>query len=109
MYPAFNSPLLADRQTASDWEAVLAYAQVVFEVVHPLCLSYYIREPRVSPDMLLLRGYLARAYSASANTTKAFDLYRPAFEDAPGFEIYSQVRRLVILNDPALGGNFMNP
>jgi len=94
MYPACFTPLLADRQTAGDWEAVLAYAQEALEVVHPLRPAYYTPEPWVSPDMLSLRGYLARASSATGNTTKAFELYRPAFDDAPGFETYSQARRL---------------
>jgi len=94
MYPACYTPLLADRQTAGDWEAVLAYAQEALEVVHPLRPAYYTPEPWVSPDMLSLRGYLARASSATGNTTKAFELYRPAFDDAPGFETYSQARRL---------------
>jgi tetratricopeptide (TPR) repeat protein len=41
-----------------------------------------------------LRSYLARAYSATGETAKAFDLYRPAFDDVPSFETYSQARRL---------------
>lgn len=94
MYPACYTPLLSDRQIAGDWEAVLAYAQEALEVVQPLRPAYYIREPWDSPDMLSLRGYLARAYSATGDTTKAFDIYRPAFDDAPDFETYFQSRRL---------------
>jgi tetratricopeptide (TPR) repeat protein len=94
MYPACYTPLLADRQAAGDWEAVLAYAQEALEVGQPLHPSYYIHEPWARPDMLSLRGYLARAYSAKGDINKAFDLYRPAFDDAPGFETYSQARRL---------------
>ena len=93
-YPACYTPLLADRQAAEDWPAVLAYAQEALEVAHPPRPAYYIREPWESPDTLSLRGYLARAYSATGDTAKAFDLYRPAFDDAPSFETYSQARRL---------------
>ncbi len=94
MYPACYTPLLADRQTASDWQAVLNYAQEALEVARPPRPSYYIREAWDSPDMLSLRSYLARAYSATGETAKAFDLYRPAFDDTPSFETYSQSRRL---------------
>jgi tetratricopeptide (TPR) repeat protein len=94
MYPACYTPLLADRQTASDWQAVLNYAQEALEVARPPRPSYYIREAWDSPDTLSLRSYLARAYSATGETAKAFDLYRPAFDDTPGFETYSQARRL---------------
>ncbi len=94
MYSACYTPLLADRQTASDWQAVLNYAQEALEVARPPRPSYYIREAWDSPDTLSLRSYLARAYSATGETAKAFDLYRPAFDDTPGFETYSQSRRL---------------
>ena len=94
LYPACYNPLLADRQAAGDWPAVLAYAQEALEVAHPPRPAYFIRQTWDSPDTLSLRGYLARAYSATGDTTKAFDLYRPAFDDAPSFETYSQTRRL---------------
>ncbi len=94
MYPACYTPLLADRQAASDWQAVLHYAQEALDVAHPPRPAYYLREAWDSPDTLSLRGYLARAYSATGNTTKAFELYRPAFEEAPCFETYAQARRL---------------
>jgi hypothetical protein len=44
MYPACYTPLLADRQTASDWQAVLNYVQEALEVARPPRPSYYIRE-----------------------------------------------------------------
>ena len=94
LYPACYTPLLADRQTAGDWQAVLDYAQEALEIAHPPRPAYTIREPWDSPDRLSLRGYLARAYSATGDTAKAFELYRPAFDDAPCFETYSQARRL---------------
>ena len=94
MYPVCYTPLLADRQAAGDWEAVIAYAQEALEVGQPLHPSYYIHKSWVRPDTLSFRGYLARAYSAKGDTTKAFDLYHPAFDDAPGFETYSQARWL---------------
>ena len=94
LYPACYTPLLADRQTAGDWPAVLAYAQEALEIAHSTRPAYTIREPWDSPDRLSLRGYLARAYSATGDTAKAFDLYHPAFDDAPSFETYSQARRL---------------
>lgn len=93
MYPACYAPLLADRQAAGDWQSVLHYAQEALEVAHPPHPAYY-REAWDSPDTLLLRDYLARAYSATGDTAKAFELYRPAFEEAPCFETYAQARRL---------------
>ena len=94
LYPACYTPLLADRQAAGDWPAVLAYAQEALEIAHPPRPAYAIHERWDSPDILTLRGYLARAYSATGNTEKAFDLYRPAIDDAPSFGTYSQARRL---------------
>jgi tetratricopeptide (TPR) repeat protein len=94
MYPACYIPLLADRQTAGDWQAVLNYAQEALEVAHLPRPAYYIHEAWDTPDTLSLRSYLARAYSATGETAKAFDLYRPAFDNTPGFETYSQARRL---------------
>ena len=94
MYPACYTPLLADRQAANDWQAVLQYAQEALEVAHPPRPAYYLRDAWDSPDTLSLRGYLARAYSATGNTAKAFELYRPAFDEAPCFATYIQTRRL---------------
>jgi len=103
MYPACYTPLLADRQAAGDWQAVLNYAQEAIEVARPPHPAYYIRDPWDNPDTLLLRGYLARAYSTMGDTAKAFELYRPAFEDVPCFETYSQTRRLADAVSPATG------
>jgi len=94
MYPACYTPLLADRQAANDWQAVLRYAQEALEVAHSPRPAYYLRDAWDRPDTLSLRGYLARAYSATGDTAKAFELYRPAFDEAPGFETYAQARRL---------------
>ena len=94
LYPACYTPLLADRQAAGDWEALINYAQEVLEVAHPPRPAYYLRESWDNPDTLSLRGYLAQAYSAMGDTAKAFELYRPAFDDAPSFETYAQARGL---------------
>jgi tetratricopeptide (TPR) repeat protein len=94
IYLACYSPLLADRQTAGDWPAVLTYAQEAIEYVQPPRPAYISRRLWDSPDTISLRGYLARAYSATGDTLKAFDLYLPAFEEAPSFETYSQARQL---------------
>lgn len=94
MYPACYMPLLADREAASDWQAVLHYAQEALDVAHPPRPAYYPPEAWNSPDTLSLRSYLARAYSAIGNTAKAFELYRPVFDEAPGFETYAQARNL---------------
>ena len=94
MYPACYTPLLADRQATGDWEAVLAYAQEALEGARPPRPAYSLREPWDSPDTLSLRGYLARAYTALDDTAKAFELYRPAFDDLPSFETFAQARRL---------------
>jgi hypothetical protein len=53
-----------------------------------------------------LRGYLARAYSATGDTAKAFELYRPAFDDAPCFETYAQARRLADAISATTGAAF---
>ena len=106
LYPACYTPLLADRRAAGDWEAVLNYAQEVLEVAHPPRPAYYLRESWDSPDTLSLRGYLARAYSALGDTAKAFDFYRPAFDDVPCFETYSQARRLAAAVSAATGAAF---
>ncbi len=94
MYPACYTPLLVDRQAASDWQAVLQYAQEALEVAHSPRPAYYLREVWNRPDTLSLRGYLARAYSATGDTVKAFELYRPAFDESPCFATYTQVRWL---------------
>jgi tetratricopeptide (TPR) repeat protein len=106
LYPACYTPLLADRQAAGEWETVLAYAQEALDVAHPSRPVYYIRDPWESPDTLLLRGYLARAYSALGNTAKAFELYRPAFDDVPCFETYAQARRLADAVSATTGAAF---
>jgi len=106
MYPACYTPLLADRQSAGDWQAVLQYAQEALEAAHPPRPAYYLREAWDSPDTLSLRGYLARAYSATGDAAKAFDLYRPAFDEAPGFETYVQARRLADAVSAEKGGIF---
>jgi len=94
LYPACYTPLLADREASGNWKAVLNYAQEALEVAHPPHPTYFICESWDSPDTLSLRGYLARAYSAIGDTAKAFDLYRPAFDDVPSFETFSQARHL---------------
>ena len=106
MYPACYNPLLAERQAAGDWEAVLNYAQEALEVAHPPRPAYYPRESWDSPDTLLLRGYLARACSAMGDTTKAFDIYRSAFDEAPCYETYAQARRLADAVSAATGAAF---
>ena len=93
-YPACYTPLLADRQAAKDWEAVIRYAQEAVELDAPSRLSYYVRDAWASPDKLSLRGYLARAFSATGDTLKAFELYRPAMEETPDFDTYAQARQL---------------
>jgi len=94
MYPACYTPLLADCQAANDWQAVLQYAQEALDVAHSPRPAYYLREVWDRPDTLSLRGYLARAYSATGDTVKAFELYRPAFDEAPSFATYAEARRL---------------
>jgi tetratricopeptide (TPR) repeat protein len=94
MYPACYTPLLADCQAANDWQAVLQYAQEALEVAHSPRPAYYSREAWDRPDTLSLRGYLARAYSATGDTVKAFELYRPAFDESPYYATYAQARRL---------------
>ena len=94
MYPACYTPLLADCQAANDWQAVLQYAQEALEVAHSPRPAYYSREAWDRPDTLSLRGYLARAYSATDDTVKAFELYRPAFDESPCYATYAQARRL---------------
>jgi hypothetical protein len=106
LYPACYTPLLAERQAAGDWEAVLKYAQEAIEVGRAPHPPFYLRDPWDSPDTLSLRGYLARAYSATGEPAKAFELYRPAFEDVPSFETYSQTRQLADAVSAAMGAAF---
>jgi hypothetical protein len=106
LYPACYTPLLAERQAAGDWEAVLNYAQEALEVAHPPRPAYYLRESWDRPDTLSLRGYLARAYSAKGDAAKAFELYRPAIEEAPCYETYAQARRLADAVSAATGAAF---
>jgi hypothetical protein len=94
MYPACYTPLLADRQTAEDWPAVLIYAQEALEIASSPRPYYYRYDPWERPDTLTLRGYLARACSATGDSLKAFELYLPALDDTLSFETYSQARRL---------------
>jgi tetratricopeptide (TPR) repeat protein len=94
LYPACYTPLLADRQAARDWPAVLTYAQEALEIATQPRPSYSMRGSWDSPDKLSLRGYLARAYSATGDTVKAFELYLPAFDETPSFDTYLQARRL---------------
>ena len=94
LYPACYTPLLADRQAAGDWPAVLTYAQEALEIATQPRPSYSMRGSWDSPDKLSLRGYLARAYSATGDTVKAFELYLPAFDETPSFDTYFQARRL---------------
>jgi hypothetical protein len=106
LYTACYTPLLADRQAAGDWEALINYAQEALEVAHPPRPAYYLRESWDNPDTLSLRGYLARAYSAMGDTAKAFELYRPAFDDAPSFETYAQARGLADAVSGDMGAAF---
>jgi tetratricopeptide (TPR) repeat protein len=94
LYPACYTPLLADRQAAGDWDAVMTYAQEALEIASPSYPSYYVREAWGQPDRIILRGYLARAYAASGQTEKAFEFYSPAFDESPSFDTYLQARRL---------------
>jgi len=94
LYPACYTPLLADRQAAEDWPAVLTYAQEALEIATQPRPSYSMRGSWDSPDKLSLRGYLARAYSATGDSVKAFEIYLPAFDETPSFDTYFQARRL---------------
>ena len=94
LYPACYTPLLADRQAVGDWPEVLTYALEALEISTQPRPSYSMRGSWDSPDKLSLRGYLARAYSATGDPVKAFELYLPAFDETPSFDTYFQTRRL---------------
>ncbi|MGB7876314.1 MAG: hypothetical protein WBL25_18160 [Anaerolineales bacterium] len=68
---------------------MLQYAQEALEIAHPPRPYYFREEWEDRPDHLSLRGYLARAYSATGDTAKAFGLYRPAFDESPCFATYA--------------------
>ena len=106
LYPACYTPLLANRRAAGDWEAVINYALEALEIAHPPRPAYYLRKSWDSPDTLSFRGYLARAYSAMGDAAKAFELYRPAFDEAPCFETYSQARKLADAVSTTTGADF---
>jgi tetratricopeptide (TPR) repeat protein len=108
LYPANYTPLLADRQAAVDWPAVLTYAQEALEIATQPRPGYSIRVSWNSPDKTSLRGYLARAYSATGDTVKAFELYLPAFDETPSFDTYSQTRRLADAISAEKGQVFTN-
>jgi len=108
LYPACYTPLLADRQAAGDWPAVLTYAQEALEIAHQPRPTYSMRGSWDSPDKLSLLGYLARAYSATGDTVKAFELYLPAFDETPNFDIYFQARRLADAISAEKGQIFTN-
>ena len=107
-YPACYIPLLADRQAAGDWSAVLTYAQEALEIATQPRPGYSMRGSWNSPDKLSLRGYLARAYSATGDTVKAFELYLPAFDETPSFDTYFQARRLADAISAEKGQVFTN-
>ena len=108
LYPACYTPLLADRQAAGDWPAVLTYAQEALEIAPQPRPTYFIRERWDSPDKLSLRGYLARAYSATGDPVKAFELYLPAFDEMPCFDTYFLDRRLADAISTEKGSIFTN-
>lgn len=108
LYPACYTPLLADSQTAGDWPAVLTYAQEALEIATQPRPNYSMRGSWDSPDKLSLRGYLARAYSATGDSVKAFELYLPAFDETPSFDTYFQTRRLADAISAEKGQVFTN-
>ncbi len=77
--------------TGMQW---MTYAQEALEIASPSYPSYDVREAWGQPDRITLRGYLARAYAASGQAEKAFELYSPAFDESPSFDTYLQARRL---------------
>ncbi len=108
LYPACYTPLLADRQAAWDWPAVIIYPQEALAIATQPRPSYSMRGSWDSPDELSLRGYLARAYSATGDTVKAFELYLPAFDETPSFDSYFQARRLADAISTEKGHIFTN-
>ena len=108
LYPACYTSLLADREAAGDWLAVLNYAQEALEIATQPRPSYSMRGSWERPDKLTLRKYLARAYSATGDSVKAFELYLPAFDETPSFDTYYQARQLADAISAEKGQVFTN-
>ena len=95
-YPSLYVPLLADREAAQDWQALLVYGREALELAESPRPPYYFRGEWPLPDQLTVRGQLARACTATGEPVRAFDLYRPAFDTAPSFATYAEARRLAL-------------
>jgi len=94
MYPACYTPLLADRQAADDWQAVLQYSQEALEVAHSHRPVYYLRAAWDRPDITFTARLPGTGLFCYWRHKKAFELYRPAFDETPCFETYAQARQL---------------
>lgn len=105
-HPSLYVPLLADRETAEDWQALLAYGHEALDLAESPRPPHYLRGEWPMPDQLTVRGQLARAYAATGEPVKAFDLYRPAFDAAPSFATYAEARRLALAIGPELAKAF---
>jgi tetratricopeptide (TPR) repeat protein len=97
--------LLADREAAQDWSAVISYGQEVLEMMASVPTSSY--QTYLLPgkwatrvDKAIVRTQMARAYEAIGNPVNAFAVYRPVFDDTPNFDRYAEARRLAELIEP---------
>ncbi len=104
-YLALYTPLLADRESAQDWAAVITYGQEVLVALPPLSRpSYYPPQDRV--DTAVVRAQVARAYEALGDPEQAFAVYEPVFNDKNDYETYVTARRLAGAIAPERGQEF---
>lgn len=104
-YLALYAPLLADRETAQDWSAVITYGQEVLATLPPTSgPTYYTPHDRVDPA--IVRTQVARAYEALGDPKQALAVYEPVFNDRNDYDTYVTARRLAEAIAPERGRGF---
>ena len=93
-YPALFVPLLADRMAAKDWQAVLTYGQEALKHAEVRLEPHFLAGDWPAPDQSKVRAQLARAFKATGEPEKAFDVYRPVFDNEPRFDTFAEARKL---------------
>jgi hypothetical protein len=97
-YPALYAPLLADREAAADWLAVIELGQEALTYVPPSAPPFRanstVTQEWGTVNPLKVRPQLARAYTATGDLAQALAVYRPVFDLAPSFATYTEARRL---------------
>ncbi len=104
-YLALYIPLLADREIAQDWPAIITYGQEVLAALPPTSgPSYYTPQDRVDPTVV--RTQMAHAYEALGDPKQALAVYEPVFNEKNDYETYVTARRLAEAITPGRGREF---